>query len=115
MRHFVYCKCAPPSPSATTSLSAPRECFFAHAHSKFRKQVPAREAYKPRDADADPPLTVAFSGGLGASVLLDLVARTYRREGARKPVWSPITALYVETCNAYDGVRELECERLGRR
>ncbi|KZW02942.1 hypothetical protein EXIGLDRAFT_759644 [Exidia glandulosa HHB12029] len=86
VRHFVYCK----------------DCFFAHVHSKFRRQMPAREAYC--QPEQEPSLSVAFSGGLGASVLLDLVARTYRREGARKPVWSPITAYYVETCAAYDGV-----------
>ncbi|EJD48958.1 hypothetical protein AURDEDRAFT_161896 [Auricularia subglabra TFB-10046 SS5] len=90
VRHYVYCK----------------DCFFAHVHAKFRKVMPARETYKPRSEPGDPPLTLAFSAGLGASVLLDLVARTYRREGARKLVWDPITAIYVETCAAYDGVSD---------
>jgi cytoplasmic tRNA 2-thiolation protein 2 len=64
-------------------------------------------------------LCLAFSGGLGSTVLLDLVSRSYfshqapEEEGARGGkdhprnvgVWKKATVCYVELCNALPGVR----------
>ncbi|KAH7102820.1 hypothetical protein BKA62DRAFT_829088 [Auriculariales sp. MPI-PUGE-AT-0066] len=90
VRHFVYCK----------------ECFLAHVRSKFKQRMPSPRT---EDRDAELPLTVAFSGGMGSSVLLSEIARMFRRVNARRKIWKPITAVYVETCAASeDGVDQVD-------
>jgi len=54
------------------------------------------------DREQELPLTVAFSGGMGSSILLDQISRTFRRVNARRNVWNPITALYVETSAVFE-------------
>ena len=76
---------------------------------------PRRTALKPTGN-----LLVGLSGGLGSSVLLDLVHRCYvaldkstmPAEGGRdhprhERVWKRVTVCYVEVCDAFPGVSEL--------
>lgn len=73
---------------------------------------PRRTALKPTGN-----LLVGFSGGLGSSVLLELVHRCYvaldkttmpADGGSHHPrherVWKKVTVCYVEVCDAFPGV-----------
>ncbi|KAI9512022.1 hypothetical protein F5148DRAFT_1165690 [Russula earlei] len=102
IRHSVYC----------------RDCFTSLITAKFRQALephinhastgPRRGALNPSGG-----LLVAFSGGSGSSVLLDLVHRTYctnvgsdelkgGREHPRKDrVWKRIHVCYVETSDVF--------------
>lgn len=73
---------------------------------------PRRTALKPTGN-----LLVGFSGGLGSSVLLDMVHRCYvaldkttmpADGGSHHPrherVWKKVTVCYVEVCDAFPGV-----------
>ncbi|TBU40163.1 hypothetical protein BD309DRAFT_1003270 [Dichomitus squalens] len=105
IRHAVYCK----------------YCFFPLTTHKFRRALepnvnakpdgPRKTALKPAGT-----LLVGFSGGLGSSVLLDLVYKCYvaldkstmPAEGGRdhprhERVWKKITVCYVEVCDAFPG------------
>ncbi|KAJ7285019.1 hypothetical protein C8J57DRAFT_1290168 [Mycena rebaudengoi] len=110
IRHAVYCK----------------DCFFPMISTKFRRAVqpsvnPTPNA--PRNKGLKPAgnLCVGFSGGLGSTVLLDLVAQCYftvqdpdettpMKGGTDHPrkagVWKKATVCYVEICNAVPGTRD---------
>ena len=73
---------------------------------------PRRTALKPTGH-----LTIGFSGGLGSSVLLDLIHRCYvspdptllnqdggRDHPSKDPVWKKVFVCYVETCDSVPGV-----------
>lgn len=111
IRHAVYCK----------------ECFTPLITTKFRRALephinylpdgPRRSALKPSG-----DLLVGFSGGLGSTVLLDLVHRIYiakrRTEngsgGKAHPkttrVWKNVRVCYVEICDAFPGMRDRTAE-----
>ncbi|KAH9959635.1 hypothetical protein BC827DRAFT_1212795 [Russula dissimulans] len=102
IRHSAYC----------------RDCFTSLVTTKFRQALephinhvstgPRRGALKPSGG-----LLIAFSGGLGSSVLLDLVHRTYcanvgsdelkggREHPRRNRVWERIHVCYVETSDIF--------------
>ncbi|OCH83976.1 hypothetical protein OBBRIDRAFT_840060 [Obba rivulosa] len=108
IRHAVYCK----------------ECFFSLVAFKFRRALepfvnakpdgPRRTALKPAGN-----LLLGFSGGLGSTVLLDLVHRSYianrkdelRRDGGKDhprhdKVWKRVIVCYVELCDALPGRKD---------
>ncbi|KAJ7756467.1 hypothetical protein DFH07DRAFT_820684 [Mycena maculata] len=113
IRHAVYCK----------------ECFFPLISTKFRRTLepsinvvpdgPRKKGLKPAGN-----LCLAFSGGLGSTVLLDLVSQSYFsnhqgdsdntmkgvRGGKDHPrntgVWKKATVCYVEICHAFPGTRD---------
>ncbi|KZT06167.1 uncharacterized protein LAESUDRAFT_701114 [Laetiporus sulphureus 93-53] len=108
IRHAVYCK----------------ECFFPLMTHKFRRSLephvnlkpdgPRRTALKPSGN-----LMVGISGGLGSTVLLDLVHRCYiamdqstmpEDGGAQHPrherVWKKVAACYVEICDAFPEIED---------
>ncbi|KAI0714321.1 hypothetical protein C8T65DRAFT_644705 [Cerioporus squamosus] len=108
IRHAVYCK----------------NCFTPLLIHKFRRTLeptvnpkpdgPRRTALKPAGN-----LVIGFSGGLGSSVLLDLVHRCYvaldkstmPTEGGRdhprhERVWKKVTVCYVEVCDAFPGMKD---------
>ncbi|TFY71157.1 hypothetical protein EVG20_g1846 [Dentipellis fragilis] len=107
IRHAVYCK----------------DCFAPLVQIKFRRSFEPhvnRKPDGPRKLALKPSgdLLVGFSGGLGSTVLLDLVHRTYLDESAMKTetggkahprkgkVWKNIHVCYVEICDAFPGIRD---------
>ncbi|GLB40393.1 putative plays a central role in 2-thiolation of mcm(5)S(2)U at tRNA wobble positions of tRNA(Lys), tRNA(Glu) and tRNA(Gln) [Lyophyllum shimeji] len=113
IRHAVYCK----------------ECFFPLIAVKFRRALdpsinPVPDGPRRKGLKAGGNLLLGLSGGLGSTVLLDLVDRTYfsirappmdettgkPRGGKDHPrnanVWPKGYACYVETCNAFPGTRD---------
>ena len=99
-----------------------RNCFTPLITHKFRRALeptvnpkpdgPRRTALKPTGN-----LLIGLSGGLGSSVLLDLVHRCYialdkstiptdggRDHPRHERVWKKITVCYVEVCDAFPGV-----------
>ncbi|KAI8980098.1 hypothetical protein BD414DRAFT_444483 [Trametes punicea] len=107
-RHAVYCK----------------ECFLHLVVHKFRRALepavnpnsdgPRRTTLKPTGN-----LLVGFSGGLGSSVLLDLVHKCYvaldkstmptdggRDHPRHERVWKKVTVCYVEVCDAFPGMKD---------
>ncbi|KAK7050951.1 Cytoplasmic tRNA 2-thiolation protein 2 [Paramarasmius palmivorus] len=111
IRHAVYCK----------------ECFPAMLNTKVKRaldphinatpDVPRRKALK-----ASGNLLIGFSGGLGSTVVMDLVSRIYfpdqerrkadeKQKGGKshprnKLVWSKGAVCYVEVCNAFPGMKD---------
>ncbi|KAL0580942.1 Cytoplasmic tRNA 2-thiolation protein 2 [Marasmius crinis-equi] len=111
IRHAVYCK----------------ECFPSMLITKVKRSldpyinatadVPRRKALK-----ASGNLLIGFSGGLGSTVVLDLVSRIYfpdsesligdgkPRGGKSHPrnklVWDKAAVCYVEICNAFPGMKD---------
>lgn len=79
IRHAVYCK----------------ECFFPLISIRFRRTLeshvnPTPQLHRRKGLKASGNLLVGFSGGLGSSVLLDLIYKTYltpneRQEGDQNP------------------------------
>jgi len=79
---------------------------------------PAINSGRKKALKASGNLLLAFSGGLGSTVLLDLVSRRYfqsvdledenPRGGKNHPrngnVWDNVVVCYVEVCNAFSGV-----------
>lgn len=108
IRHAVYC----------------RECFTPMVTIKFRRALEphvnanAGTSKRPK-LKASGSLVLGFSGGLGSSVLLDLVYKTYfssqspahdngvARGGINHPrntsVWTSCAVCYVESCSAFSG------------
>ena len=78
---------------------------------------PRRGALKPAGG-----LLIAFSGGLGSSVLLDLVHRVYcanvgrdelkggKEHPRRNRVWEKIYVCYVETSDVFPEARQTLCD-----
>ncbi|KAI0956216.1 hypothetical protein AcV7_006667 [Taiwanofungus camphoratus] len=112
VRYAVYCK----------------ECFFRLITFKFRRSLepfvnpkpdgPRKTALKPAGG-----LLVGFSGGLGSTVLLDLVHRCYvsmdkatmPTEGGRdhprhERVWKKVSVCYIEVCDAIPGMKDNTAE-----
>ncbi|KAH9838649.1 uncharacterized protein C8Q71DRAFT_752306 [Rhodofomes roseus] len=108
IRHAVYCK----------------DCFSPLITHKFRRGLepsvnqkadgPRRTALKP-----DGNLLVGFSGGLGSTVLLDLVHRCYvsmdqstmpsdggKNHPRHEKVWNRVTVCYVEISGAFPAMRD---------
>ena len=99
-----------------------RKCFFPLTTHKFRRALEPNVNPKPdgpRKTALRPAgnLLVGFSGGLGSSVLVDLVHRCYialdkstmPAEGGRdhprhERVWKKITVCYIEVSDAFPGV-----------
>ncbi|KAJ7104125.1 hypothetical protein B0H15DRAFT_9205 [Mycena belliarum] len=107
IRHAVYCK----------------ECFFPMMAGKFRKTLepavnPVPDGPRKKGLKPAGNLCLGFSGGLGSSVLLDLVSRSYfstyagedAKGGTDHPrntsVWKKATVCYVEICGALPGTRD---------
>ncbi|KAI0649242.1 hypothetical protein C8Q79DRAFT_1085802 [Trametes meyenii] len=108
IRHAVYCK----------------ECFLHLVVHKFRRTLEPNVNPKPdgpRRTTLKPAgnLLVGFSGGLGSSVLLDLVHRCYvaldkstmpadggRDHPRHERVWKKVTVCYVEVCDAFPGMQD---------
>ncbi|KAJ6531827.1 hypothetical protein B0H19DRAFT_965895 [Mycena capillaripes] len=105
IRHAVYCK----------------ECFFPMVSAKFRRILkPTINAGTPtKGLKPAGDLCIGFSGGLGSTVLLDLVSESYfspltgedaLKGGKDHPrnanVWKKATVCYVEICNALPGTRD---------
>ncbi|KAG2131364.1 hypothetical protein DEU56DRAFT_872198 [Suillus clintonianus] len=111
IRHAVYCK----------------ECFTPMVDLKFRKalepSVNARAGTSKRPKlKASGNLCLGFSGGLGSSILLDMVHNTYfssrpplddsgkPRGGTNHPrnasVWPSCIVCYVEACGAFAGMQD---------
>ena len=103
-----------------------RDCFTPLITTKFRQAFephinhvstrPRRGALKPSGG-----LLIAFSGGLGSSVLLDLVHRVYfanvgsdelkggKEHPRRNKVWEKIHVCYVETSDVFPEVSRALC------
>ncbi|KDQ15957.1 hypothetical protein BOTBODRAFT_31411 [Botryobasidium botryosum FD-172 SS1] len=122
IRHAVYCK----------------KCFLQLVTIKFRRGL---ESTLLPDPSSDPSLRnvlkasgnllIGLSGGLGSTVLLDLVHRSYnstssssgqdgkpRNRGKqapqrRKDVWNKVMVGYVEMCAAYPGTKDRTDEARG--
>ncbi|KII89983.1 hypothetical protein PLICRDRAFT_108412 [Plicaturopsis crispa FD-325 SS-3] len=111
IRHAVYCK----------------DCFFPLVTSKFRRCLDpsVRMDLKPdgprrMKLKASGNLLIGYSGGLGSTVLSDLVSRCYFSPEVAAPddakggkdhprnvrVWKKATVCYVEICNAFPGMRD---------
>ncbi|KAF8071905.1 hypothetical protein FPV67DRAFT_1483121 [Lyophyllum atratum] len=112
VRHAVYCK----------------DCFFPLISVKFRRSLdpsvnPLPDGPRRKGLKAGGNLVLGLSGGLGSTVLLDLVNRTYfmhsppMEDGTGKPrggidhprnasVWPNGFVCYVETCSAFPGTRD---------
>ncbi|KAL4066872.1 hypothetical protein V8B97DRAFT_2090543 [Scleroderma yunnanense] len=108
IRHAVYC----------------RDCFTSSVTIKFKRGLEphvnanAGTSKRPK-LKASGSLVIGFSGGLGSSVLLDLVYKTYfssrsliyengePRGGTKHPrnasVWTSFAVCYVEVANAFPG------------
>ena len=120
VRHAVYCKYAWYALSVFYRLTpiGTRDCFFPFMSFKFRRSLepfvnekpdgPRKTALKPTG-----DLLLGYSGGLGSSVLLDLVHRSYispdlGQGGTNHPrkdrVWKKINVCYVEVCDAFPKV-----------
>ncbi|RDB25593.1 Cytoplasmic tRNA 2-thiolation protein 2 [Hypsizygus marmoreus] len=110
IRYAVYCK----------------ECFFPLIAVKFRRSLdpsinPLPDGPRRKLLNASGNLLIGYSGGLGSTVLLDLVNRTYfappeeaidgkPRGGRDHPrntsVWGNGAVCYIETCNAFPGMKD---------
>ncbi|TFK49647.1 hypothetical protein OE88DRAFT_1713409 [Heliocybe sulcata] len=110
IRHAVYCK----------------ECFFPMLNQKFKRSLeptinPIPDG--PRKKNLYPPgnLLIAFSGGLGSTVLLDLVHKGYvasrkpredadaavrKKDPKNEMVWKEVHVCYVEVCGAFPAMRD---------
>ncbi|KAF8134912.1 hypothetical protein EV363DRAFT_1256750 [Boletus edulis] len=109
IRHAVYCK----------------ECFIPLVMLKFRRSLEpsvnasAGTSKRPK-LKASGSLVLGFSGGLGSSILLDMVHKTYfvnessangeARGGTNHPrsasVWTSCAVCYVEVCSAFPETRD---------
>ena len=96
-----------------------RECFFPLISSRFRRALephvnPTPQLHRRKGLKASGNLLIGFSGGLGSSVLLDLVHKTYltlceRQEGDQNPnggcPWPEIFVATVDISRALNLVR----------
>ncbi|PFH53008.1 hypothetical protein AMATHDRAFT_84234 [Amanita thiersii Skay4041] len=110
IRHSVFCK----------------TCFFPLVTTKFKRGLdpyinPKSDASRRKTLKASGNLLLSFSGGLGSTVLIDLVNQCYLapfavtedgkpKGGKDHPrngrVWKKVTVCYVETSSAYSGARD---------
>ncbi|KIK63041.1 hypothetical protein GYMLUDRAFT_41346 [Collybiopsis luxurians FD-317 M1] len=112
VRHAVYCK----------------DCFPALLTSKVKRLLepyinPSPELSRRKSLKASGNLLIGYSGGLGSTVLLDLISKIYlsnrselKSQGAREnkprggkdhprnePVWKKASVCYVEISSAFPG------------
>ncbi|XP_006459420.1 hypothetical protein AGABI2DRAFT_65567 [Agaricus bisporus var. bisporus H97] len=95
IRHAVYCK----------------DCFFPLISLRFRRTLephinPSSQQHRRKGLKASGNLLIGLSGGLGSSVLLDMIQKTYlspreRQQGDQNPngitcPWSKIFVVYVD-------------------
>ena len=92
-----------------------RECFFPLISLRFRRALephvnPTPQLHRRKGLKASGNLLVGFSGGLGSSVLLDLVHKTYltprgRQEGNQNPNGScPWPEIFVATVDVSEAL-----------
>ena len=93
---------------------------------KFKRTLgpsinPPGDGHRKGSYQASGNLLIGFSGGLGSTVLLDLITRYYIRSlktGDERPrggkshphnggTWSKVAVCYVEVCSAFPDVRPL--------
>lgn len=105
------------------AVASTRECFTPLVTLKFRRSLePSVNAHagtsKRPQLKASGSLVLGFSGGLGSSVLLNMVHGTYFTKdsslnggGTNHPrsanVWTSCAVCYVEVCNAFPEVRNV--------
>ncbi|KAL5526392.1 CTU2 [Sanghuangporus sanghuang] len=113
IRHTVYCK----------------NCFFPLVRTKFRRSIEphvneSQQVSKRTALKASGNLLVGFSGGLGSTVLLDLLSSTYfpsvngaslngkggKSHPRNKRVWAKAYACYVEVCGAFPELNDRSAE-----
>ncbi|KAJ7650220.1 hypothetical protein FB45DRAFT_887313 [Roridomyces roridus] len=123
----IKCKVNPGNVVIRHAVIASAECFFPLVSSKFRRAlvpainpgpIPDTPRKKKGSLKAAGNLCIGFSGGLGSSVLLDLVTESYfpsengnTKGGSDHPrhhekVWDHGTVCYVEICSALPGTRD---------
>ncbi|KZT19031.1 hypothetical protein NEOLEDRAFT_1124699 [Neolentinus lepideus HHB14362 ss-1] len=110
VRHAVYCKV----------------CFVLMLNQKFKRSLeptinPVPDGPRKKSLSPLGNLVIAFSGGLGSTVLLDLVHRGYissrkprqdgdistsRKDPKNEMVWKEVRVCYVEVCGAFPGMRD---------
>ncbi|KAH9178293.1 hypothetical protein EDB89DRAFT_1930437 [Lactarius sanguifluus] len=107
IRHSVYCK------DCFTTLVSTKLPQALEPHINHAPSGPRRGALKPSGS-----LLVGFSGGLGSTVLLDLVHKIYcakseseelkggKEHPRRNRVWKKIYVCYVERSDAYSETRD---------
>lgn len=101
--------------------SCPRDCFFPLISLRFRRTLephinPNPQQHRRKGLKASGNLLIGLSGGLGSSVLLDMIQKTYlspreRQQGDQNPngitcPWSKIFVVYVDISGIMIGVRE---------
>ncbi|KAG8908422.1 hypothetical protein FRB99_006627 [Tulasnella sp. 403] len=114
IRHCLYCK----------------DCFYHTVSLKFRKAMaslltpgPRSKTPRKKGDKCHGSLLLAYSGGIGSTILLDMVQRRYidgiddsnpdeRDVSAKRrpPVWKAIKVAYVEQCAAYKNVPDRTAE-----
>jgi len=130
IRQAVYCKCVQFSITVRDAFMADlyfvRECFFDVVITKFKRTLgprinPPGDGYRKGSYQASGNLLIGLSGGLGSTVLLDIVTKCYFRPlkadderprgGTSHPhngsTWSKVAVCYVEVCSAFPDVRPL--------
>ncbi|KAG9224669.1 hypothetical protein CCMSSC00406_0002180 [Pleurotus cornucopiae] len=115
----------PSSKSVTHTYRSTRECFLPLVNTKFRKilQPSIKEKLdgpRQKSLKASGNLTMGLSGGLGSTVLMDLVAKNYFRSSGpednkggkdhprklNEKVWKAGYVCYVEVSDAFPGMRD---------
>lgn len=120
IRHAVYCKYGSVYTPCSYINTKIRNCFIPFIIYKFRRALePSVNPTSQRRNVLKPSgnLLIGFSGGLGSTVLLDLVHRCYYSEegklsneekggkdAPRNNVWPKVSVCYVEVSEAYPGV-----------
>ena len=90
-----------------------RTCFFPFVTAKFKKALDRyiKDTSRRKFLDASGNLLLGFSGGLGSTVLMDIVNDNYlsrsnsMKGGKNHPhndrIWDKVYVCYVETCTAF--------------
>lgn len=99
-----------------------RDCFFHLISLRFRRTLephinPNPQQHRRKGLKASGNLLIGLSGGLGSSILLDLVQKTYlslreRQQGDQNPngvacPWSKVFVAYVDISGVIPGVRDI--------
>ncbi|EPQ52610.1 hypothetical protein GLOTRDRAFT_64309, partial [Gloeophyllum trabeum ATCC 11539] len=110
IRHAVYCK----------------DCFLPMMYNKIKRTIeptinPTPEGPRKKNLNPSGNLVIAFSGGLGSTVLLDVIYRGYfssrrprgetntlseGKDPKKERVWKEGKVCYVEVCGAFHGMRD---------
>ncbi|KAF9450921.1 hypothetical protein P691DRAFT_773576 [Macrolepiota fuliginosa MF-IS2] len=111
IRHAVYCK----------------DCFFPLISLRFRRTLephvnPTLDLHRRKGLKASGNLLIGFSGGLGSTVLLDLVQKTYlapreRQDGDQNPnggcPWPKVVVAHIDTSSVLTEVQGESCRIRG--